>query len=99
MKTPVNLPRFSKGKRPHFFASPDADHMLAMILELTTELSVAYDRIDRLEAFLATSGVIDREALAAFERSPEEMRDHEQWSSLLLDRMFSSVEHPTQAPD
>jgi len=36
----IKLPRTSKGKRPHFFEDQSFDHLLAMIVELSAELSV-----------------------------------------------------------
>lgn len=88
----IELSRFSKGKRPHFFSDPGMDHLLAMILELTTELSVAYERVARLERCVIDAGVVTRDKIDAAGQAPDLLREQDEWSNLLLDRLFSSVE-------
>jgi hypothetical protein len=58
---PVKLPRVSKGKRPQFFDDPAIDQMMTFILELATELSVVYDRVDTIERLLDKKGTISRQ--------------------------------------
>ncbi len=41
MADPVKLPRRSRGPKPQFFSDPAIDHLMAMIIALTGELSVA----------------------------------------------------------
>lgn len=89
---PINLPRYSKGKRPQFFNEEGMEHLLAMILELSTELAVAYNRIDRLERVLIAAGVTSQDALDSYEPGEEALKAQDEWADLLLDRLYSSVQ-------
>ena len=89
---PINLPRYSKGKRPQFFNEEGMEHLLAMILELSTELAVAYNRIDRLERVLIAAGVTSQNALDNYEPDEEALKAQDEWADLLLDRLYSSVQ-------
>lgn len=97
MSTQIDLPRFSKGKRARFFADDSAEHLLAMVLELSTELAVAYNRVDRLERFLVDQGLVSREALDGFELDADALREQDRWANLFLDRLYSSVQQQVQA--
>jgi hypothetical protein len=91
MTDEFSLPRFSKGKRPAFFEEDGVDHLLAMGLELATELTVVYARVDRLEHYLASTGQLDRAALEAFEPGAEATDVQDKRRDLFLERLFSSV--------
>ena len=88
---PINLPRHSKGKRPQFFKEEGMEHLLAMILELSTELAVAYNRIDRLERVLVAAGVTSQDTLDNYEPDEEALKAQDEWADLLLDPLYSSV--------
>ncbi|MFT3966227.1 MAG: hypothetical protein QM690_10120 [Sphingobium sp.] len=88
----ITLPRFSKGKRSQFFDHEGIEHLLAMTLELATELAVAYNRIDRLERVLVASGVTSQKALDEYEPDEAALKAQDDWSNLLLDRLYSSVQ-------
>jgi hypothetical protein len=91
MTSNISLPRRSKGKRPTFFADPSVDHLMTMILELSTELSVVYSRVDTLERFLEEAKVIDRAKLEAFQPNPAAEKDRAEWRALFLDRLFRTI--------
>jgi hypothetical protein len=97
MSSQIDLPRLSKGARPQFFEQEGVEHLLAMVLELTTELAVAYDRTARLEQVLIAAGVTTQEAIDNHEMSDAAVEAQDEWSSLLLDRLYSSVQHATKA--
>lgn len=99
MSSQIDLPRLSKGARPQFFEHDGVEHLLAMILELTTELAVAYDRTARLEQVLIAAGVTTQEAIDTHEMSEAALQSQDEWSNLLLDRLYSSVQHATKAGD
>ena len=69
-ETQVRLPRVSKGKRPQFFDDPDIDQMMTIIIELSAEVSVVYDRLDTVERLLDTKGTISRADIEAY-RAPD----------------------------
>ena len=54
----VRLPREPKGRRAQFYPDPAVDQLMAIVVALTAEVSVAFDRIDTLERLLEERGVI-----------------------------------------
>lgn len=45
--TPVN-----RGKRPAFFDDPAIDQLMAIVMSMSAEMSVLYDRVDTIERLL-----------------------------------------------
>jgi len=99
MSEKVDLPRYSKGKRPHFFEDASVDHLLAMVIELSAELSVVYEKVDVLQKFLIESGVVDAEKLKTFELSPGDLAEQDQWRTLFIERLYSSVRQQASSQD
>lgn len=99
MTDEFSLPRFSKGKRPAFFEEDGVDHLLAMVLELATELTVVYDRVDRFEHYLASTGQLDRAAFEAFEPDADAVAAQDKRRDLFLERLFSSVRQQAMSDD
>ena len=99
MSDKIDLPRYSKGKRPHFFEDAAADHLLAMVLELSTELAVVYEKVDNLEQFLIASGQVDAEKLASFQPSDDATAKQDEWRSLFIERLYSSVRQQAAPKD
>ncbi len=60
MPPEIKLPRRARGPKPQFFRDPAMDHMMAMIIALTGELSVALERHDTLERLLDDRGLVPR---------------------------------------
>ncbi|MET0364959.1 MAG: hypothetical protein ABW169_09920 [Sphingobium sp.] len=96
MEREINLSRFSKGKRSLFFNNEETEHLLAMTLEIATELAVAYNRISRLEHVLIESGVVSQNLLDAYEPTPDAQQEQDEWANLLLDRMYASLQQSVQ---
>ena len=88
MAAPVTLPRRSKGPKPQFFRDPALDHLLAMVVALTGELSVAIERHDTLERLLDKGGVLKRSAIEAFR--PDDTVETERFKTRddLIGRVF-----------
>jgi hypothetical protein len=91
MNDKINLPRKSKGKRPTFFDDPAVDHLMTMVLELSTELSVVYSRLDTLERVLEDAKLINRAGLENYTPSPEAEAERLEWRTLFLDRLFRTI--------
>jgi hypothetical protein len=87
----VKLPRTSKGKRPHFFEDHSVDHLLAMIVELSAELSVVYSRLDTLERVLEEAKIVDRAKLDAYQPDQKAEAERAEWRTLFLDRLFRTM--------
>src|ERR1019366_1616002 len=91
MASKINLPRRSKGKRPTFFEDQAIDHMMTMILELSTELSVVYSRVDTLERVLEDAKLIQRDRLEAYKPDQQAEAERAEWRALFLDRLFRTI--------
>lgn len=59
-------PTRPKGVRPYYFDDPTVDQLHAALLALTSELAVAFDRIDSLERQLAARGVVPAGSIDAY---------------------------------
>ena len=55
----VKLPKNFKGKKASFYKNPEIDQVMSILITLTQELSVAYDRIYTLEKVLEKKGIIE----------------------------------------
>jgi hypothetical protein len=91
MAKDINLPRRSKGKRPTFFEDQSIDHMMTMILELSTELAVVYSRVDTLERVLEEANLISRDKLESYKPDPATEAERAEWRVLFLDRLFRTI--------
>jgi hypothetical protein len=96
MTEKVNLPRKSKGKRPTFFDDPAVDHLMTMVLELSTELSVVYSRLDTLERVLEDGKLVERAKLETYTPSAEAEAERAEWRTLFLDRLFRTIREPVE---
>jgi len=67
--TPVN-----RGKRPAFFDDPAIDQLMAIIMAMSAELSVVYDRVDTIERLLDKNGTLKRDDIEAF-RPDQDLED------------------------
>lgn len=91
MREPITLPRVAKGKRPQFFDDKAVDHLLTMVLELSTELYAVYARVDTLERYLAQHGVVDLSALESFKPDDSVQNDRLAWREQLIERLFRTI--------
>jgi hypothetical protein len=57
---PVRLPRNPKGRRAQFYEDPAIDQLMAIVVALTAEFSVAFERMDTIERLLERSSALDR---------------------------------------
>jgi hypothetical protein len=96
MTEKVNLPRKSKGKRPTFFDDPAVDHLMTMVLELSTELSVVYSRLDTMERVLEDANLVKRDTLETYTPSAEAEAERAEWRALFLDRLLRTIREPAE---
>jgi hypothetical protein len=54
------------GERPTFFDDPAVDQLMAIIMAMSGELSVLYDRVDSLERLLDEKEVVGRDEVDAY---------------------------------
>ena len=67
--TPVN-----RGKRPTFFDDPAIDQLMAIVMAMSAEMSVVYDRVDTIERLLDKKGTLSRDDIEAF-RPDQDVED------------------------
>ncbi len=84
----VRLPRDPKGRRAQFYPDPAVDQLMAIVVALTAEVSVAFDRIDTLERLLAARGVIDAGDLEAWQPDERAEAERARRREELIERVF-----------
>ena len=60
------LPRTARGKRPAFHENGAIDRLVAIVMALTSEVSVLRDRVDTMELLGSQSGWLGQGAVDAF---------------------------------
>lgn len=69
---------------------------MAMVLELSAELSVVYTRLDTLERVLEEEKNGLRDRVEAYQPAPKVEAERAEWRELLLDRMFRTIREKNQ---
>ncbi len=54
------------GERPAFFDDPAVDQLLSIVMAMSGELSVLYDRVDTLERLLEDKAVVARDEVETY---------------------------------
>ncbi len=86
------LPRKAKGKRAQFYDDPAIDELMAIVISLTAELSVAFERITTLERVLARRGQIELDEVEDYEPDDEESAERAMQREALIARVFQVLE-------
>ncbi len=87
----ISLPRSTRGRRPHFFENPETDVLMSVVLELASELSVLYDRVDAMQRVMDASGTLSRDALEGFEPTEEQAAERAARRQEYMQRLFRVV--------
>lgn len=85
---PMRLPRDPKGRRAQFYDDPGVDQLMAIVVALTAEVSVAFERIDTLERLLAQAGTLRPEAVESFEPDAAASTERLAKREALIERVF-----------
>jgi hypothetical protein len=80
------------GPRPHFLNDPDNDRLLAIIMALAGELSSVYERLDSLEAVLASDFKLDRSKIDNFMPDADTAKARLDWQSAYVRRLLRILE-------
>ncbi len=83
-----SVARYSKGKRPSFYADPAMDEAMSMIMVLASELSVLRDRLDTYETVLEEKGTVSRSDIEGHTPDDETLNRREEERQALLKRLF-----------
>ena len=84
----IRLPRDPKGRRAQFYPDPAIDQLMAIVVALTGELSVAFDRLDTLERLLESRGVLRPADVEAWEPDPAAAAVRNRRREELIERVF-----------
>jgi len=88
----TELPRKAKGQRPVYLGDRTVDNILSMVLALAGEVVVLRERLDSAERLLEQGGILKREAVTAFQPSPEAIEERDAWRAQFLDIVLRSVQ-------
>ena len=82
------MTKIAKGKRPVYFDDPQIDKLLAIVMALTSEVSVLHERLDTLERLLQTRGILSIAEIEAYQLDDEVAKEREQWRTDYIARVL-----------
>lgn len=91
MTDELELPRHTRGKRPHFFDDPAVDQLMSVVLAMSAEISVLYDRIDAMQRLMDEKGSLSHEELEAYLPNEAAAAERQAHREELLQRIFRVV--------
>lgn len=91
------MPTRAHGHRPSFFPDPASDRLMDMVVRLTGEISVLYDRVDTLETLLSRSGVLSAAEMAELDLDEQTVARREPLRAELVGRIFRILEKEREA--
>ena len=91
MSDELQLPRHTRGKRPHFFEDPAVDQLMSVVLAMAGELSVLYDRVDTMQRALDDKGSLTRSELEQFSLDETAIAERQARRDAYLQRIFRVV--------
>jgi hypothetical protein len=89
--------RRAHGKRPQFLDDPATERVLAIVMALAGELSVARERIDTLERLLEQHGVLQRSEIESFVPDANAQAERNAWGREYIARILRIVDQDVQA--
>src|SRR5262245_34529761 len=91
------MARKAKGKKPTFFADPQVDKLMAIVMALAGEVSVVRERLDTIERLVENKGLLTRQEIEAYRPSPQAAEEREQWRSEYIGRILRVVHEELEA--
>jgi hypothetical protein len=85
------FPRTAKGPRPQYFDNPAIDQLHAIVLAMSAEIGVLYDRCDALERLLAERGIVEAGAVDRYEPAGPAQEERARRRDALINRLFRVV--------
>ena len=83
------LPRVARGKRPRFHEQESIDRLIAIVLALTSEVSVLRDRLDTVETLGMRAGWLEAGGVDAHVPDLEERKRREARREAYLGRVLA----------
>jgi hypothetical protein len=81
----------AKGKPPHFHDDRTVDQLMAMVVALTSELSILRDRLDTHERLAQTRGVFSPAEVDEFLPGPDAMQERSAQRTRLMRKVFRVI--------
>lgn len=91
MSDELQLPRHTRGKRPHFFEDPAVDQLMSVVVAMAGELSVLYDRVDAMQRVMDEKGSLTREELENYQPDETAAAERQARRDTYLQRIFRIV--------
>jgi len=87
----------AKGKRPTFFADPQIDKLMAIVMALAGEVSVLRERLDTVERLAESKGLLSRQEIEAYRPTESAAEEREQWRGQYIARVLRVVHEELEA--
>ena len=87
----------AKGKKPTFFADPQVDKLMAIVMALAGEVSVLRERFDTVERLVEAKGILSRQEIEAYRPEPQAAEEREQWRTEYVARVLRAVHEELEA--
>ena len=97
MTAAIRLKRKARGERPYFFADPNVDKVIAMVMGLAGEVAVMRDRLDTLERLLERTGALQRADMESFTPDAVTVAERAAWREAFLGEVLRIVEIEVEA--
>ena len=97
MTAAIRLKRKAKGERPYFFADPNVDKVISMVMGLAGEVAVMHDRLDTLERLLERTGAFQRSDIETFQVDTEAVAERSAWREAFLGEVLRIIEIEVEA--
>ncbi len=91
MAEPIKIRPVNRGKRPHFFDDPAIDQLFAIVMAMSAELSVLWDRVDTTERLLDKKGTLTRADIEAFRPDEGVHAERTERRNGYIDRIFRII--------
>ena len=92
MNSKIELPRVAKGKKPIYLDERSIDNLMAMIMNLTQEISVLRDRLDTIEKLLVNKKAITLDDIETFEPDDDLVEERRDRRQMLLKRVLLPID-------
>lgn len=87
----------AKGKKPTFFADPQVDKLMAIVMALAGEVSVLRERLDTIERVAESKGLLSPQEIEAYRPTEQAAEEREQWRSQYIARVLRVVHEELEA--
>lgn len=84
------------GKRPHFFADPDIDRLLAIVWAMAGELAVTRERLDTVERLLDGRQLLSQAEIDAYRPDAQAARERGQMQLEYLARLLRVLQQEVE---